>query len=314
MDSVLSLKKENAEEAGYLFSMNVTEWDEIISLATVASFEKDKIIMKEGQTNQSLYQIINGICAVERLREDGTGRVELGRMRKGEIFGELTFLLGGTASVSVVAQSSHVDILIINKLDLQPFFQKRMDLCPKFYKYLATQISNRIRSKEAQDEELELLETNANTSLTRTRTGTFQLTSDVTSNSEDLFNILPSKGRDRSSTISEMPDQRRKPPSIPELKSTLPSSSDFTLLDTSLGIIHPSSPSNSKSKLEQRRTVSYRTMKAPPKLEVPPFPTATNNNSNKNSSNNNNSNKTSSNNNNSNKNSSNNNNFSNSTK
>lgn len=63
-------------------------------------------------------------------------------MNAGEIFGEITFMFGGGAAVSIVADEDTV-IYTIERTQVDKLFQIRPDLGGKFYKFLASQIGKR---------------------------------------------------------------------------------------------------------------------------------------------------------------------------
>lgn len=217
--------------------------------------------MKQGQESQALYQIIRGSCTVESAKEDGTSSVQLGKMRKGEIFGELTFLFGGTVSVSVVSQQC--DVMIVSRLALQKFFKTQPSLSPKFYCYLASQIANRLRSKEAHEEaqlvSSQDLAANTLNNINRTFSGSYSLRTSTGRPAHSMTLHLESQKLQKSTPQLSMP----------ELKSTLPSL-NFTPLDTNSDYDHPQSPVSSRSNTKEGyRTVRYSTMKAPPKLDLP---------------------------------------------
>jgi hypothetical protein len=67
-------------------------------------------------------------------------------MNSGDIFGEITYLFGGGATVSIVADDD-VRVYIIDKTSLQGLFSSKPDLAGKFYKFLAMQIGRRVLPK-----------------------------------------------------------------------------------------------------------------------------------------------------------------------
>ena len=64
-------------------------------------------------------------------------------MKTDDIFGEITYLFGGGATVSIIADDDDVRIYTIDKSALHDLFLTKPELAAKFYKFLATQIGNR---------------------------------------------------------------------------------------------------------------------------------------------------------------------------
>ncbi len=71
----------------------------------------------------------SGICRVGK-------QSSIGKLAKGDVFGEVSFLLGGTATCTVVAHTP-VTVVRVTKQVLQSLFSVRPDLACKFYRYFA---------------------------------------------------------------------------------------------------------------------------------------------------------------------------------
>jgi hypothetical protein len=69
-------------------------------------------------------------------------------MDSGEIFGEITFMFGGGATVSILADEEDVRIYTIDKTSLQVLFTPKPELAGQFHKFLATQIGKRVLPKQ----------------------------------------------------------------------------------------------------------------------------------------------------------------------
>jgi len=114
---------------------------------------KDQSILREGDNFENIYQIGSGTVRVEKLQENG--RVEiLGTMGTSEMFGEISFLGGIGASVSIVADENNVDIYIIGKGYIEQLFSryKGTGMEGKFYKFLSLVLSRRIRQRELEEQ------------------------------------------------------------------------------------------------------------------------------------------------------------------
>eukprot|EP01114_Cavostelium_apophysatum_P022767 TRINITY_DN8350_c0_g1_i1.p1 TRINITY_DN8350_c0_g1~~TRINITY_DN8350_c0_g1_i1.p1 ORF type:complete len:952 (-),score=273.46 TRINITY_DN8350_c0_g1_i1:46-2901(-) len=122
--------------------MTEREWEKLFQCATLTTYKKDEEILAMGEEIQRIFQIGKGICRVELV--NAGSRTPIGKMKSGEIFGEITYLFGGGANVSIVADSE-VKIYTIERTSLMEFFGNRPELAAKFFKFLATQISKRLK-------------------------------------------------------------------------------------------------------------------------------------------------------------------------
>ena len=78
------------------------EWKQILLGGQEVHFQKDKPVISKGMNVQRVYQILNGKCRVEI--EDAEGvRKTVDVMKEGEVFGELSLILGGETTADVVA-------------------------------------------------------------------------------------------------------------------------------------------------------------------------------------------------------------------
>jgi len=69
-------------------------------------------------------------------------------MEEGQTFGEVSFLLSGGASASVIADSANVEVYILEGYYINILFGIQPELAGRFYKYLAYTLQRRIRSRE----------------------------------------------------------------------------------------------------------------------------------------------------------------------
>ena len=87
------------------------EWDLILDGARKEVYTSGQPILRAGEKVQRLYQILEGDCNVE-IDKNGEW-VNVNTMEKGEIFGELNFVLAEVASANVIAASERVEVRII---------------------------------------------------------------------------------------------------------------------------------------------------------------------------------------------------------
>jgi CRP/FNR family transcriptional regulator, cyclic AMP receptor protein len=76
-----------------------------------ARFEKGEQIVSEGDPGHSMFVILSGQAAVGRTNEDGV-RVHFRDLKKGDFFGELSMLSGGTRTADVFAVTACACIVI----------------------------------------------------------------------------------------------------------------------------------------------------------------------------------------------------------
>ena len=74
---------------------------------------------------------------------------EVGKMKSGESFGEITFLNRhkNGANATVIADSDEVELVIIEGYYISALFNIDITFAGKFYKYLCYLLANRINNK-----------------------------------------------------------------------------------------------------------------------------------------------------------------------
>ncbi len=112
----------------------------IFSGGSRITVEADHPIVKEGAALESLFLIESGVCRTVSSKAS----MPLGKMAKGDIFGEVSFLLGGTATCSVIAHGMPVVVVEVRKEVMRPVFAARPDLAAKFYRLFAATDLRRI--------------------------------------------------------------------------------------------------------------------------------------------------------------------------
>lgn len=123
-------------------ALNKEDWDMLLQGAKLQSYPKDTVIVQEGDNFQRIYQIVEGVCRIEK------GGKRLGQMVSGQTFGEISFLLSGGASASVIAESENVEVYILEGYFINILFGRKPELAGRFYKYLADSIQRSLRSRE----------------------------------------------------------------------------------------------------------------------------------------------------------------------
>jgi len=121
------------------------DWEFLLQGAKTEDFKMNEVIVSEGEDVQRIYQIIEGTCRIEK----GTDQPKvLGKMDPGSTFGEISFLLSGGASASVLADSDNVQVYIMEGYFINILFSMKAEMAGRFYKYLATLLQRRVRVRE----------------------------------------------------------------------------------------------------------------------------------------------------------------------
>ena len=102
--------------------------------------------------NDTVYQIIEGKCRAEVLNETTKEASVVGYFSPGELFGEISFLMGLVSHVSIVAETD-VIVLALHRPDIENQIQNQHEFAASFYKLLARTITNRHKSLDISSEE-----------------------------------------------------------------------------------------------------------------------------------------------------------------
>jgi len=122
------------------------DWDELFEGAEVKMYSKDQTVLEEGkETTQSLFCIELGTCRVEQVRPEDDKIEILGIFYTKEMFGEISFLRKSLATASVIANEDGVLISAINGATIERMKKKKKGFAGRFYRYLATVISTRLK-------------------------------------------------------------------------------------------------------------------------------------------------------------------------
>lgn len=123
------------------------EIDQIISLCQEEAFEKDKIIIEEDDTCTNIYIILEGRLRVElKTYSVGVNREDyryIATLRKGEVFGEITFLGGGRRSARVSAVED-IRLVKIGGPELHNLFEKDYHLGYVMMRNIASILARRL--------------------------------------------------------------------------------------------------------------------------------------------------------------------------
>jgi CRP-like cAMP-binding protein len=121
------------------------ELSEIASIMVEAIRPAGTLLTREGQDGGVMFVIVEGTAEVAVGHPaDGGARKVIGRLKDGDVVGELSLIDGHARSASVVA-TSEVQVLGIASDD----FRRLVHRSPKFVKALLRSLSVRLREAEA---------------------------------------------------------------------------------------------------------------------------------------------------------------------
>jgi CRP-like cAMP-binding protein len=130
------------------------QWDLIFEkCGTVMKLRSGDIVIEEGQVVAKIFQVLRGRCRVETEDEvivSGVVTTEVhvaGRVEVGEMFGEKSFLFGGTTTASVIAEVDETEVHALDKAQLERLFFVKPELAGGFYKTLAESIEGRLSQR-----------------------------------------------------------------------------------------------------------------------------------------------------------------------
>jgi CRP-like cAMP-binding protein len=112
--------------------------------AKLMTFQRNDVIVAEGTNFQRIWQVESGVCRIEK----NSLTKPLGRIEAGQMFGEISFLLSGGATASVIADSETVTCYVIEGYFINIMFNVRPQIAGRFYKYLAKTVQRTLRERD----------------------------------------------------------------------------------------------------------------------------------------------------------------------
>jgi potassium efflux system protein len=114
----------------------------IADSCTAATYQADDIIIRKGDTDNSLFIIVSGVVSV--MDTDGRGRfIELARLSSKDCFGEMSLLTGEPRSATIKALTA-VDVINVPKEAIEPILRAK----PELSETLGRIMADRQHSKE----------------------------------------------------------------------------------------------------------------------------------------------------------------------
>lgn len=127
----------------FLFkNLNFSEAHELAKICHLKHYKAKDIIIEENSLSQGLYLILNGEVRV--VKGEGEEQVEVARLKRGELFGEMSLIENELTSASVIAKTD-VDIFMINREEFEDLLDDNERLALKIYKSFCRTLSERLR-------------------------------------------------------------------------------------------------------------------------------------------------------------------------
>ncbi|MFZ0547744.1 MAG: cyclic nucleotide-binding domain-containing protein [Candidatus Promineifilaceae bacterium] len=127
------------DEPTALAFLTEQDWQLLAGKASLATFEKDEVILEKGQLPDAIYIIEIGQVRIQRESGD-----TIARRGPGSVFGEVSFLEGKGASATVVADET-VEVSAISRADVEALLESMPEFATRFYRTLAVTLAYRLR-------------------------------------------------------------------------------------------------------------------------------------------------------------------------
>eukprot|EP01097_Dermamoeba_algensis_P001225 TRINITY_DN1461_c0_g7_i1.p1 TRINITY_DN1461_c0_g7~~TRINITY_DN1461_c0_g7_i1.p1 ORF type:complete len:611 (+),score=141.89 TRINITY_DN1461_c0_g7_i1:1642-3474(+) len=117
----------------------------------VVTYKPRAHVIRQDNVYEQIFQIARGSCIITKKPTNGENNgepVKLGVTESGEMFGEISFLDGGSATASVIAGEQGADVYIIEKNFMNILFVRQPRLAGRFYNYLCHVLSERLKARE----------------------------------------------------------------------------------------------------------------------------------------------------------------------
>lgn len=119
------------------------EQETLFNQGILEKFEPEAVIIKEGEKVNGISVIVAGMVRVEK--ESAAGfKLELARLQRGEIFGEVAFIDQLPASATVTAEQP-TRIRSINFHTVEKLLETNPDVFGRFYQSVAVILAGRLR-------------------------------------------------------------------------------------------------------------------------------------------------------------------------
>jgi CRP-like cAMP-binding protein len=145
------------------FDLYDEEIEKITKNQSVLHYEKDELIISEGQEGEEIFILLEGIAELEKNTQKGSIKVE--KIKQGEVFGLLIMLDSKTYGIDLRALTK-VTVLELKHKELMALFEKN----PRIFGIIAMNIS-RIMAKRLKSFQVRLGEVKAEMAKLKAQTG-----------------------------------------------------------------------------------------------------------------------------------------------
>ncbi len=126
----------------FLKYLDDRDWERLMEGAARRRFEPEAVILAQGEAGHAIFMLERGSARVER--RHGEFYVEIARLGPGEVFGEMSFLEGYSASASVVA-AEPCEVTVLEGQRVEALLEADAGFAARFYRSLAEILSRRLR-------------------------------------------------------------------------------------------------------------------------------------------------------------------------
>lgn len=128
-------------------ALSTEDWEKVYACAVQMTYKKNERILTQGERPYRIYHISKGVCRVEMTSPDkdkGGAPIVVGKMQTNQMFGELSYMFGGCAKVTVIADQDGVEVYYLERSSLEKIFAEKPLLGGKFYKFIAEQMASEV--------------------------------------------------------------------------------------------------------------------------------------------------------------------------
>ena len=133
---------ENALSQCPLFAgLTPDEVTRVVAKARQYAVPENHVFLNMGVPNESLFVLLSGSVCIERLGTETD--IELRKLRRGDTFGELSFI-DGSKTIAKVTAVERTEVLVLNAADFQRLLTENPALASKLWRNLALDFKRRI--------------------------------------------------------------------------------------------------------------------------------------------------------------------------
>eukprot|EP01127_Copromyxa_protea_P013794 TRINITY_DN3738_c0_g1_i2.p1 TRINITY_DN3738_c0_g1~~TRINITY_DN3738_c0_g1_i2.p1 ORF type:complete len:276 (-),score=34.36 TRINITY_DN3738_c0_g1_i2:22-849(-) len=143
---VNSVGSTSSNSDSQMIEMEPDDWATVLKDAQFNKYEDGERILKEGANSTSIFYIASGRVSIQKKSPSG---IQIhGTLETGSLFGEMSFLVAGCATASIIADGMNVQIYVIEQTSLYLQFIRFPHLAGRFYSYLANILASRLSERE----------------------------------------------------------------------------------------------------------------------------------------------------------------------